>query len=105
MKWFKITVSDEAVADGEVNRISDAFEHIMPLGDESKGCALFLTNEADSSVVFVSPHFAAVAPQLLKAFYGVECKAPPPRKPGAEFGTSLLLASHQKFAWSLLGLR
>ena len=95
--------SDEAVAGGELNRISDAFEHTMPLGDESKACALFLTGEADASVVFVSPQFAALAPQLLKAFSAVECEAPSPREPGSESGTSLLLTSHQMSAWSLLG--
>ena len=103
MKWFKITVKDEAVANGALNRISDAFERILPLGDESKGCALFLMDEADSSVVFISPQFTVLAPQLLKAFLAVECEAPPPRRQGAEFGTSLLLAPHSKSAWSLLG--
>ena len=103
MTWFQIKVKDAAVAAGEINRISDAFERALPLGDEAKGCALFHRDEPETSVVFVSPQFAAVAPQLLKTFSAVECDAPPPRKPGTEFGTSLLLASHSSSAWSLLG--
>jgi hypothetical protein len=70
-----------------------------------KGCALFVRNEAGASVVFVSPQFAAIAPQLLKSFAAVECEAPPPRREAEEDGASLMLASHSAFAWSLLGLR
>jgi hypothetical protein len=103
VKWYKITVNDAAVADGALNRISDAFERIMPPGDESKGCALFVRNEVDASAVFVSPEFAAIASQPLKTFSAVECEPPPPRRKGEEFGgTSLLLASHSKSAWALL---
>ena len=103
MHWFKITVNDAAVADGALKTIMDAFEDVMPLGDASKGCALFSRDERDASVVFVSPQFGAIAPQLLERFSASECEAPPPRREGEEFGTALLLASHSATAWSLLG--
>ena len=102
MKWFKITVDRKAVANGVLNQVSDAFERIMPPGDESNDCTLFLTDLAGASAIFISPHFAAIGPQLLDAFLAVECEAPPPRTPDTEFGTFLLLGSHQNFAWSLL---
>jgi len=103
MGWFKITVNDEAVADGALETITRAFDRVMPLGQASKGCALFMRNETDASVVFISPQFAALAPQLLKSFSACECDSPPTPRKGEEFGTSLLLASDQKHAWSLLG--
>jgi len=102
MKWFKIIVEDESVADGALETITGAFERVMPLGEASKGCALFTRDEADASVVFISPQFAAIAPQLLESFSACECDAPPPRREGEEFGTALLLASHSEAAWSLL---
>ena len=103
MKWYRIRLKDEAVANGAMKTVMDAFEAVMPLGDESKDCALFSRDEADATVIFVSPQFAAVATELIERFSGVECAAPPPRKEGEEFGTALLLASHSNHAWSLLG--
>lgn len=103
MRWFKITVNDAAVAAEALKTIMDAFEGVMPLGDASKGCALFARDDRDASVVFVSPQFAAITPQLLQRFSACECEAPPPRREGEEFGTALLLASHSASAWSLLG--
>jgi len=80
-----------------------AFERVLlSIGDESKGCALFQRDEGDSTVVFVSPQFAKVAPDLLDRFSAVEGEAPPPHREGEEFGTAMLLASHSKYAWSLL---
>src|SRR5882672_10308029 len=101
MKWFQIRVMDAAIAEGRLKVISDAFERAMPPGEDAKGCALFLTMETDWSTVFILPQFAAVAPQLLTTFSAVPGGPPPPRRKGEEFGTSLLLASHDKFAWSL----
>lgn len=103
MKWFKITLEDEAVANDAIKTVLEAFEDAMPLGDESRTCALFLRDEHDATVIFVSPQFAAVAPKLVEKFEGVECEAPPPRRKEEEFGTSLLLASDKNYAWSLLG--
>ncbi len=102
MKWFKIVLKHEVVANGAIKTVMDAFEAVMPLGDESKDCALFSRDEPDATVIFVSPHFAAIAPKLVERFSGVACEAPPPRKRGEEFGTALLLASHSDYAWSLL---
>jgi hypothetical protein len=102
MSWFKIIVKDEAVAGGGITTIMNAFECVMPLGDASKGCALFMRDETDASVVFISPQFAAIAPQLIDTFSARECQAPPPRREGEEFGTALMLASHSTLAWSLL---
>jgi hypothetical protein len=103
MKWFKIMVHDTAVADGALKTITDAFDRVMPLGEASKGCAIFKTIEPDASVVFNSPEFAAIAPGFLESFSASECDAPPPRREGEEFGTALLLASDSAVAWSLLG--
>ena len=103
MKWFKIRLMDEAVAEGAMKRVMDAFDGAMPVGKDSKGCALFSRNEPGATAIFVSPLFAAIAPKLVKAFCGVECDAPPPRRAGEEFGTALLLASDSNYAWSLLG--
>ena len=102
MKWFKIKLKDETVANGAMKIVMDAFEEAMPLGDKSRECALFSRDEPDATVIFVSPQFATVAPTLVERFSGVECAAPPPRKEGEEFGTALLLASHSKSAWLLL---
>jgi hypothetical protein len=102
MNWFKITLKDAAVASGAIKTVMDAFESAMPVGDDSKDCVLFSRDEPDSTVIFVSPGFAAVAPKLVERFSGIECIAPPPRQAGEEFGTSLLLASHSNYAWSLL---
>jgi hypothetical protein len=57
---------------------------------------------SDASVVFISPRFAALVPQLLERFSACECDAPPPPQEEEEFGTSLLLASDKEAAWSLL---
>ena len=66
MKWFKIKVKDEAVAKGAMKPIMDAFERVMPPGDEAKGCALFLRDEADASIIFVSPQFAAINSSIIR---------------------------------------
>ena len=102
MKWFKIIIGDEAVAKGAIKPIMEAFEQATPLGNESEACALFETDEADGKLVFISPKLAATAPQLLETFAAAECEAPPPPNEGEEFGTSLLLASNPRVAWSLL---
>ena len=105
MKWFKIIVSDEAQARGDIKQIMDAFEHFIPIADELKSnrCALFIRNDRDTCFIFVSPQFAGIATQLIKTFSAVECEPPPPRGATEEFGTALLLTSHDQFAWSLLG--
>jgi hypothetical protein len=103
MDWFKITVSDEEVARDGMGKVMDAFERILPLDDDrAKRCALFHRDDAEASLIFVSPELAKCAPELVETFSGVPCEAPPPRRKGEEFGTALLLASHDKSAWALL---
>jgi len=102
MKWFKIIVKDEAVAAGALDTITDSFDAVMPVGEASRRCAIFKRIDRDATVVFISPDFARIAPQLIERFSACECDAPPPRREGEEFGTALLLASHSTFAWSLL---
>ena len=103
MKWHQIRLRADAVADGAMKAVLDAFEDALPPGHESAGCALFARDEPDATVIFVSPRFSMVAPKLVEQFSAAECEAPPPRKQGEHFGTALLLATHVNHAWSLLG--
>lgn len=103
-KWFRIALDNDAVADGQMGVVIDAFESIMPDGNDSRDCALFSTHEADDVVIYVSPEFAKVAPALITRFGAVESQPPPPMEEntGVLDGTSLLLASHSRHAISLL---
>ena len=101
-QWFRIILGEKAIAEGAIKLVLDAFEQVMPAGDDSKICALFMREEGNATVVFISPRFATIAPQVLKALSAIEGEAPPPRRAGDESGTALLLASHSA-AWSMLG--
>ena len=100
-QWFKIILNDKTIAEGAIKPIREAFEHVMPDSDASKGCALFVREDADATVVFISPGFAAIAPQLLKTLSAVESEAPPMRREADKVRTSILLASNLG-GWSLL---
>src|ERR1035438_354061 len=89
-QWFKITLSGKAVADGAIKPIREAFESVMTADDASKKCALFVRGDADATVVFISPGFAATAPQLLRPFSAVESEAPPTRREADKVRTSIL---------------
>jgi hypothetical protein len=102
MSWSKITVQDEAVARGAIGRVVEDFEEVMPLDDVSRECALFARDATNATLIFISPKFGTIAPQLLSKYAAVACEAPPPRRDDEEFGTSLLLAAHESSAWSLL---
>ena len=75
MKWFKITLKEPA--DDACRTVRHALEDAMLFGD-APGVRLVVSSveEADTTVIHLSPQFTAKAPQLVDQFSGVECDAP-----------------------------
>jgi|SRR5882724_10873569 len=98
-QWYQIALIGKARAPA-IQAIREAFEEVIPGGNASKACALFMRETAEATVVFISPGFTEIAPHLLKNFSAVESEAPPRWREVDKVRTAILLAAPG--GWSLL---
>ena len=96
--WSKISLSQQEVAAGHVDRLQDAFAHMLIDAAPNSGAAMFGAPRADGGEdLYFTPSATAIAEHLLKGNGALPC--PPPVNEGdvallvGEDGDTRLLSS------------
>lgn len=76
MNWYKVTFSNQDVADRKHMALQNAFINILMTSGRPRGAGMYQSTEFGVSEYFFSPAAAQIALPTILSYAGVECAAP-----------------------------
>lgn len=80
VSWFKVSLTSNQVASGEINKIQHEFDNLYHAAGRPKDMALFSAtlpvSKDDFAVLYFSPVSLSVATSLISKYSGTACEAP-----------------------------
>ncbi len=80
MFWFKVALTANQVASGEINKIQNEFDKLYHAAGRPKDMALFSAtlpvSKDEYAVLYFSPSPSKVAASLISKYSGIPCETP-----------------------------